>query len=168
MEWIDGKAVDLASQSWKPIIYDSNILFANGYVTLQPQLNGHIQPPSITNMCNGKSQVKVTALNTGIKYLGNTWSPKPDLTAISDNIAAENEQNASAINHFSLEPESVLYLTTAVSKAKFLYRATCLNLTEIQGKKIEEKIKKTFMKSIKMSTVNQHFLSTPHSLASIT
>ena len=167
MEWIDGKAVDLASQSWNPIIYDSNVLFANGNITLHPQVNGHIQPPSVTNMCNGKSQVKVTALNTGIKYLGNTWSPKPDLKAISDIIAAEIEQNASAINHFSLEPESILYLATAVSKAKFMYRATCLNLTETQGKNIEQKIKKTFMKSIKMSSVNTHLLSTPHSLASI-
>jgi hypothetical protein len=118
-------------------------------------------------MCNGKSQVKVTALNTGIKYLGNTWSPKPDLTAISDNIAAEIEQNASVINHFLLEPESILYLATAVSKAKFMYRTTCLNLTETQAKQIEQKIKKTFMKSIKMSSANTHLLSTPHSLASI-
>ena len=102
MEWINGNHTDLADTTWKPIIYDSDTIFGDT-LNIQPQLNGHIQPASITNMYPNYRRVKVTSVKEGIKYLGNKWSPAPHLLNTTEMITADISQDAMALKQFTLE-----------------------------------------------------------------
>ena len=167
MEWINGKHIDLATQSWNPIIYDSNLLFKHGDISISPQLNGHIQPESVTNMCSDHQRVKTVPVDTGIKYLGNRWSPKLDLTDVTDSLTTEIARDAISMKGYDLKPESVMYLTSAVSKVRFLYRTLSTNLTQRQCETIEQKVKKPFLKSLKMCNANTNLLHTPRNFTTI-
>ena len=82
-------------------------------------------------------------------------------------ITADISQDAMALKQFTLEPESVLYLANAVSKAKFIYRTICTNISESDSTHIEQLVKRPFLKTLKMSTANSNLLATPQHLGSI-
>ena len=74
--------------------------------------------------------VPTVSANLGITYLETKWSPKLDKDVAISQITDEIGRCVTTMNHFPLRPESALYLSKAVMKSKFMYRAAAQDISE--------------------------------------
>ena len=131
------------------------------------QVSGHIQNDSTQPTSVPVVVVPTVSANTGITYLGTKWSPKLDRNVAISQIADEIGRCVTTMSHFPLRPESALYLSKAVMKSKFMYRAAAQDISESACTKIEAVAKGPLLKSMRAGKASSHLLSTPKTLCGI-
>lgn len=92
VEWQSGEACDLAKESWRPMVYASDVAFHGGELNCKKRREAH-------EVCKGQSiettdhimdgqgvAVAVSELGVGVKWLGHMWSPMKRRGALKEEL----------------------------------------------------------------------------------
>ena len=120
VEWQSGEACDLAKESWRPMVYASDVAFQGGDLNCKKRREAH-------EVCKGQSietpehimdgqgvAVAVSELGVGVKWLGHMWSPMKRRGALKEELEEMVQRLERQLKEAPVSEESTLYLSDAV------------------------------------------------------
>ena len=120
VEWQSGEACDLAKESWRPMVYASDVAFHGGELNCKKRREAH-------EVCKGQSietpdhimdgqgvAVAVSELGVGVKWLGHMWSPMKRRGALKEELEEMVQRLERQLKEAPVSEESTLYLSDAV------------------------------------------------------